>query len=109
MVKAAVQDAESRSTKPGAVLKKESTMELQTNLKSVVHFMLYTGPGNTDSVLRSEPDEGYLLSTLQRLLDDPYVQNVEITHIKSPRLRKKVAEAIRKSKKEASFGCQPVQ
>jgi len=110
MAKAAVQDAvEGRAIKPGAVLKRFGTMELQTNLKSVVHFMLYTGPGNTDSVLRSEADEVYLLSTLQKLLDDPYLQNIEITHIKSARLRKKVAEAIRKSKKEVSFGCQPVQ
>src|SRR5688572_24031532 len=96
--KSSVQDAEVRAPKPGAVLKKEGTMELQANPKSVVHFMLYTGPGNTDSVLRSEPDEAYLLSTLQKLLDDPYLHLVEITHIKSSRLRKKVAEALKKSK-----------
>ncbi len=84
-------------------------MELQTNPKSVVHFMLYTGPGNTDSVLRSEPDEAYMLSSLQRLLDDPYLQIVEITHLKSAKLRKKVAAAFKKSGKQAAFGCQPVQ
>ena len=84
-------------------------MELLSNPKSVVHFMLYTGPGNTDSVLRGEADEGYLLSSLQTLLDDPYFQIVEITHIKSAKLRKKVADAFKKSKKQAAFGCQPVQ
>ena len=84
-------------------------MELQSNPKSVVHFMLYSGPGNTDSVLRSEPDEAYMLSSLQRLLDDPYFQIIEITHIKSARLRKKVAEAFKKVKKQPAFGCQPVQ
>src|SRR3954447_16355316 len=102
VAKGSVQDvstSESRVVKQGAVLKREGTMELQANLKSVVHFMLHTGPGNTDSVLRSESDEVYLLSTVQHLLEDPYVQNIEITHIKSARLRKKVAEAIRKSKK----------
>ncbi|HLX62605.1 MAG TPA: TIM barrel protein [Planctomycetota bacterium] len=84
-------------------------MELQSNPKSVVHFMLYSGPGNTDSVLRSEPDEAYLLSSLQKLLDDPYFQIIEITHIKSAKLRKKVADAFKKAKKQAAFGCQPVQ
>lgn len=84
-------------------------MELQANPKSVVHFMLYTGPGNTDSVLRSEADEGFLLSSLQKLLDDPYFQIIEITHIKSTKLRKKVHDAFKKAKKQAAFGCQPVQ
>jgi len=106
--KGSAQDV-SISAKQGAVLKRGGTMELQVNLKSVVHFMLYTGPGNTDSVLRGEANEAYLLGTIQKLLDDPYVQNIEITHIKSSRIRKKVADAIKKSKKEASFGCQPVQ
>ena len=107
-MKGAVQE-NGNTVKAGAVLKREGTMELQANPKSVVHFMLYTGPGNTDSVLRGEPDDVYLLSTLQKILDDPYFANVEITHIKSARLRKKIAEAIKKSKKEATFGCQPVQ
>ena len=93
----------------GKVLKEEGSMGLSANLKSVVHFMLYTGPGNTDSVLRGEADETYLLSSIQALLNDPYVQNIEITHIKSSRIRKKVADAIKKSKKTATFGCQPVQ
>jgi DhnA family fructose-bisphosphate aldolase class Ia/sugar phosphate isomerase/epimerase len=84
-------------------------MELQANPKSVVHFMLYPGPGNTDSVLRGEPDESYLLSTLQEVLNDPYLQAVEITHIKSRVLRRKVAELIKASGKQAYFGCQPVQ
>ncbi|HYG77508.1 MAG TPA: TIM barrel protein [Planctomycetota bacterium] len=106
--KGAVQES-GNAVKPGAVLKREGTMELQANVKSVVHFMLYTGPGNTDSVLRSEPDESYLLSSIQKILDDPYFGNIEITHIKNSKLRKKVAEAIKKSKKEATFGCQPVQ
>src|ERR1043165_2630069 len=90
-----------------ARISRRSSMELQSNPKSVVHFMLYSGPGNTDSVLRSEPDEAYMLSSLQRLLDDPYFQIIEITHIKSARLRKKVAEAFKKVKKQPTFGCQP--
>ena len=58
-------------------------MELQKNLKSIVHTQLFPGPGNTDSVARSEPDEKYMLATLQTLLDDPYFGNVELTRIKS--------------------------
>lgn len=84
-------------------------MELEKNLKSIVHTQLYPGPGNTDSVARGEADEQYLLSTLQTLLDDPYFGNVEITQIKSRKLRKKAAEAIKKSKKQATYSCQPVQ
>ena len=84
-------------------------MELQKNLKSIVHSQIFPGPGNTDSVPRGEADEKYLLSTLQCLLDDPYFGNVEITWIKSRTQRKKVADAIKKSKKQALFSCQPVQ
>ena len=84
-------------------------MELKANPKSIVHFMLYTGPGNTDSVLRGEADEAYLLSSLKALADDPYFQNIEITHIKSAKIRKKAADLLKKSKKSVTFGCQPVQ
>ncbi|MBI3830089.1 MAG: TIM barrel protein [Planctomycetes bacterium] len=84
-------------------------MELEKNLKSIVHTQLYPGPGNTDSVARGEADEQYLLSTLQTLLDDPYFGNVEITQIKSRKLRKKAADAIKKSRKQATYSCQPVQ
>jgi sugar phosphate isomerase/epimerase/DhnA family fructose-bisphosphate aldolase class Ia len=84
-------------------------MELKENPKSVVHFMLYTGPGNTDSVLRGEADETYLLNSLKAICDDPYFQNIEVTHIKSAKLRKKAADLLKKSKKTVTFGCQPVQ
>lgn len=84
-------------------------MELKANPKSIVHFMLYTGPGNTDSVLRGEADETYLLNSLKAIVEDPYFQNIEITHIKSARIRKKAADLLKKSKKGVTFGCQPVQ
>ncbi|MCW8129674.1 MAG: TIM barrel protein [Planctomycetota bacterium] len=84
-------------------------MELEKNLKSIVHTQHFPGPGNTDSVGRGEPDEHYMLSTLQTLLNDPYFGNVEITRIKSGKLRKKVADAIKKAKKQALYSCQPVQ
>lgn len=84
-------------------------MALENNKVSLVHAMAYPGPGSTNAVLRGEADGEYLLSTLKKVIDDPYFGAVEVTQVKDLSLRKKVAEALRNSKKTIIFSVQPVQ
>ncbi len=85
-------------------------MTFDQNIISIVHGMAFPGPGNTDSVLRSEADLGYLTRTIREIVDDPYFTGIEITHIKNADHRAKVAELLRgKGVDEVTFVCQPVQ
>lgn len=84
-------------------------MELQRNARSIVHSMAFPGPGNTDSVLRGEPPERYLLKSLDTILGDDYFGAIEVTWIKSPALRAKAAKKLKDSGKVVCFACQPVQ
>jgi len=79
---------------------------------SLVHPMAFPGPGNTNSVLRSEADAEYLLGTIRQVLADPYFGGIEITHIKNAEHRRQVAELLKKPRSgglEITFVCQPVQ
>ncbi len=74
--------------------------------------MAFPGPGNTDSVLRSEADAGFLLASLEAALGDDYFGGIEITHVGDPQHRAQVAEALctaRPEGLEVAFLCQPVQ
>jgi len=87
-------------------------MTLDQCTMSLVHPMAFPGPGNTNSVLRSEADLAYLVSSIRQILDDPYFGGIEITHIKDRAHRRQVAELIRASRPaglEVTFVCQPVQ
>jgi len=84
-------------------------MALDKNKMSLVYAMAYPGPGSTNSVIRGEADEEYLLSTLKKVLDDPYFGAIEVTQVKDAALREKVAELLKKSGKTVVFSAQPVQ
>ncbi len=84
-------------------------MELQQNVKSIVHAMAYPGPGNTDSVLRGEPPRKYLLDSLDAILKDGYFGAIEVTWVKDDALRAEAAKKLKASDKVVLFGCQPVQ
>jgi len=75
----------------------------------VVHWELYPGPGNTDSVYRGEADGAYLIGTIRKILDNRKVGSIEITHIKDPGIRKKVAGILKESELEIVYSAQPVQ
>ena len=92
----------------------EVAVALETNLLGVVHPVLFPGPGNTLSVMRGEGPREYVLDTLKWIVDDPDFQTVEITRIKSPSARKKVARFLKQSKdkgkiKEIVYSAQLVQ
>ncbi len=84
-------------------------MILQRNPISLVHFMAFPGPGNTNSVQRGEAREEYLLRTIQQVLSDPYFGGIEITGIKHRSIRRKVAQLLKESGKRVIFSAQPVQ
>lgn len=84
-------------------------MALEKNPISIVHFMAFPGPGQSNVVSRGEAPAWYLLETIKSILDDPYFSGIEITQIKDPALRKEVAEVLAKSGKNVIYSAQPVQ
>jgi sugar phosphate isomerase/epimerase/DhnA family fructose-bisphosphate aldolase class Ia len=85
-------------------------MALDQNTISIVHPMAYPGPGNTDSVLRSEADADYLFRSVTKILEEPYFSGIELTHIKNREHRTHIAKLLKKSDmREIVFACQPVQ
>lgn len=84
-------------------------MALESNPVTVVHWMVFPGPGSTRSVARGEAPASYVLRTVQRVLDDPYYAGVELTRIKDRALRRQVAERCAASGKRVYYGAQPVQ
>jgi DhnA family fructose-bisphosphate aldolase class Ia/sugar phosphate isomerase/epimerase len=84
-------------------------MVLEKNPISIVHFMAFPGPGQSNVVSRGEAPAWYLLETIKFILDDPYFSGIEITQIKDPALRKEVAELLAASGKNVIYSAQPVQ
>ncbi len=84
-------------------------MALEKNPISIVHFMAFPGPGQSNVVSRGEAPAWYLLETIKSILDDPYFSSIEITQIKDLQLRKQVAELLAASGKNVIYSAQPVQ
>ncbi len=89
-------------------------MALEKNLLGVVHTTLFSGPGNTNSVMRGEGPKEYVLNTLQWLIDDPHFKSLEITKIKSRSVRKEVKQRLDQARttgqlSEVVYSAQPVQ
>lgn len=84
-------------------------MALETNIKSLVHFMAYPGPRLGKSTQLGEAPEDYMLDTIQKVVDDPFFNGIEITLIKDPAIRKKVADKLKASKMYVTFCAQVIQ
>lgn len=84
-------------------------MALEKNIKSIVHFMAYPGPRLGRSTQLGEAPEAYMLETLQKIIDDGYFTGVEITLIKDPAIRKKVADLLKSKKMYVTFCAQVIQ
>ncbi len=86
---------------------------LRKNAITLVHFMAYPGRGGANAVLRGEADAAYLLGTVQKVLADPYFGGVEVTHVKDPALRARLAALLEEGAiaagKKVFYGAQPVQ
>ena len=84
-------------------------MVLQENVFSIVHPMLFPGPGNTRATQRGEAPASYLLRSIRQIIDDPFFGGIEITQIKDPGLRAQVAKMLADAKMEVTYSAQPVQ
>jgi DhnA family fructose-bisphosphate aldolase class Ia len=84
-------------------------MSLADNPRSLVWYLAYPGPGNLDGASRSLIDPAYLLGHLKELLKNPAFQALELTSLKSKKLRQQVVELLKGAGKTVAFHCEPVQ
>ena len=84
-------------------------MALEHNPVTVVHWMVFPGPGSTRSVARGEAPAHYLLKTVEQVLENPFYGGIEVTRIKDARVRRQIAELAVRYGKKVYFGAQPVQ
>ncbi|MHA1682321.1 MAG: Cgl0159 family (beta/alpha)8-fold protein [Promethearchaeota archaeon] len=84
-------------------------MALEKNIKSVVHFMAYPGPRLGRSTQLGEAPESYMVDTIKKIIDDPYFNGIEITLIKDPAIRKRVAKMLKDAKMYVTFCAQSIQ
>lgn len=82
---------------------------MEKNVKSIVHFMAFPGPRLGRSTQLGEAPEKYLLDTLGWIASDPFFTGVEVTLIKDPAIRAKVAALLKKHKLHVTYSAQPVQ
>lgn len=84
-------------------------MILKDNIVTVVHAMAFPGRQNTNSMLRGEPSEKYLMDSLRTMAEDPYFGGIELTRIKDPVLRKRAADYLSATDLHVFFSAQPAQ
>ncbi|MHA1734184.1 MAG: Cgl0159 family (beta/alpha)8-fold protein [Promethearchaeota archaeon] len=84
-------------------------MALEDNIKSLVHFMAYPGPRLGRSTQLGEAPEKYLLESIEAVAKDGFFNGLEITLIKDPDIRAKVASLLKKHKFYVTFSAQPIQ
>ncbi len=89
--------------------KRLPTMALERSTISVVHWMVFPGPGSTRSTARGEAPAEYVLRTVEQVLKDPAFGALEVTRVKDPRVRRRIAELAAQHGKTLYFGAQPVQ
>src|SRR5438105_808691 len=84
-------------------------MSLAANPRSLVFHMAYPGPGNLDGASRSLIETRYLLSALDRVLEDKRFQIIELTSLKPRQQQKEVGRKLKGGGKRVAFHCAPVQ
>ncbi|MHA1897682.1 MAG: Cgl0159 family (beta/alpha)8-fold protein, partial [Promethearchaeota archaeon] len=84
-------------------------MALEKNLKSLVTFMAFPGPRLGRSAQLGEAPEKYMLESLDFIVKTKFFNAVEVTLVKDPELRYKLAELYKKHKLYVTYCAQPVQ
>jgi DhnA family fructose-bisphosphate aldolase class Ia len=84
-------------------------MALADNVRSLVFYMAYPGPGNLDGASRGLIDTHYVLQNLDVVLENDAFEAIELTSFKSKKLQRQVAETLKGSGKRVAFHCEPVQ
>lgn len=84
-------------------------MALEKNIKSIVHFMAFPGPRLGRSTQLGEAPEKYLVDSINWLVKDGFFNGIEITLIKDPEIRARIARLLNKHKFHITFSAQPIQ
>ncbi|MHA1338801.1 MAG: Cgl0159 family (beta/alpha)8-fold protein [Promethearchaeota archaeon] len=84
-------------------------MALEKNIKSLVTFMAFPGPRLGRSVMLGEAPEKYLQKTIEFVVSTKFFNGVEVTIIKDPEIRERMAQLYAKHKLFVTYCAQPVQ
>lgn len=84
-------------------------MALESNKKSLVTFMAFPGPRLGRSVQLGEAPEKYLQETIEFVVRTGFFNAVEVTTIKDPEIRDRMAKLYAKNKLYVTYCAQPVQ
>ncbi|WP_371805080.1 Cgl0159 family (beta/alpha)8-fold protein [Candidatus Lokiarchaeum ossiferum] len=84
-------------------------MAFEKNIKSIVHFMAFPGPRHGKTTLLGEASEKFMVESFNSIKNTNYFNGIEVTTIKDPILRKKMAALYKKENFYVSFCAQPVQ
>jgi hypothetical protein len=84
-------------------------MALETNRKSVVTFMAFPGPRLGRSAQLGEAPEKYLRDSINFIKKTGFFDAIEVTHIKDPEIRDRMAALYKKHKFHVTYCAQPVQ
>ncbi len=84
-------------------------MAFEDNVKSIVHFMAFPGPRLGRSTQLGEAPEKYMIESFEAIKNTNYFNGIEVTIVKDPILRKKMAGLYKKAKFFVTFCAQPVQ
>src|SRR6056297_400978 len=84
-------------------------MAFEENIKSIVHFMAFPGPRLGRSTQLGEAPEKYMIESFEAIKNTNYFNGIEVTIVKDPVLRKKMADLYKKNNFYVTFCAQPVQ
>jgi len=84
-------------------------MALEKNIKSLVTFMAFPGPRLGKSAILGEAPEKYLQNCIEFTVNTNFFNGVEVTLIKDPEIRERMAQLYAKHKLFVTYCAQPVQ
>ena len=85
-------------------------MVLEANVKSIVQFMAWPGPGNAPVVQRGEASWPVLRESLEAIAADPFFGAVEVTQVQDPEVERQLIEwLIQHPNLGVIFSAQPIQ
>jgi DhnA family fructose-bisphosphate aldolase class Ia/sugar phosphate isomerase/epimerase len=84
-------------------------MAFEKNIKSIVHFMAFPGPRLGRTVMMGEAPEKYMIDSVEAIAKTNYFKGIEVTIVKDPKLRAKLAALYKKHGFFVTFCAQPVQ
>ena len=84
-------------------------MEFENNIKSIVFSMAFPGPRNGRSTQLGKAPEKYMLQSVQFIIKTKFFNGIEVTIVKDPVIRHKLAEMYKENDLFVTFSAQPVQ